>query len=85
MQEVGLEILKLKRLKISSAADLKDWLRKNADHPSRIMVVTNARAQSPDHVSRDEITQALADHGWTTGPRFTLNTHLLGHVIAKSG
>ena len=85
MQEVGLEILKLKRLKIYSAADLTNWLRKNADHPDRVMVVTNARAQSPDHVSRDAIVKALADHGWTAGPRYTLNKHLLGHVIAKCG
>lgn len=78
-----MKIPNLRRIKVTSQAELAKWLATNADHPESVMLVTHCRPSSPNHVSREEVAQALAAHGWEAGPRFTLNDALIGHVIAR--
>lgn len=74
-----MDIPNLKRINISSEQALNVWLSKPSDQDS-VMLVTNTKTSD---VSRRQIRDALAAHGWSAGPRFTLNAHLLGHVIRK--
>ena len=74
----------LKRVKLASEMDLKSWLSKNRDHASPVMLVTHANPAHPNHVSRQQVADALVSNGWSAGKRYTLNPTLLGHVIEKT-
>lgn len=76
-------IPKLKRIKISSELELRTWLTRSGDQHDDVMLVTYKSASDPRHVSRQIVHEALADHGFVGGPRYTLNTGLLGHVISR--
>lgn len=70
----------LKRIKVSSAQDLRNWLSQNATHSEDVMVVTCDKTSRTKHVSNDEVRQTLLDNGWTAGRSYTLNGNLIGHV-----
>lgn len=76
-----MDIPKLKRITVTSDADLRAWLARHRTSGESVMLVTRARRGSPNHVSRAEVGAALAAQGWVAGPRYTLNGSLIGHVI----
>ena len=75
----------LKRVRISSEEQLDAWLARHPHREGGVMLVTHADAAHRKHVSREQVGRALAAHGWTAGPRYTLNAGLLGHKIARAG
>lgn len=70
----------LKRIKVSSAQDLRNWLSQQAGYPQDVMIVTCDKTSRTKHVSSDEVRKALHDSGWMAGRSYTLNGHLVGHV-----
>lgn len=73
----------LKRVKISSEQELKVWLTKHPDQDQSVMLVTYTKTSRDKHVSHEQVHEALVEHGWTSERRYTLNPHLIGHVISK--
>jgi predicted alpha/beta-hydrolase family hydrolase len=69
---------------ISSQAQLASWLAKHPGDAQSVMLVTHVDASHRDYVSREDVAEALAVHGWSAGRRYTLNADLLGHMIAKA-
>ncbi len=78
-----MNIPKLKRIRISSEEDLRIWLAGHSGQEGSVMLVTSTKAASRPHVSRAQVGDALAAHGWIGGPRYTLNATLVGHVITR--
>lgn len=72
----------LKRVRIFSELELSTWLDKNSGHES-VMLVTHSDASHKKHVSREQISDVLAKHGWKEGFKYTLSSTLLGHVISR--
>ena len=70
----------LKRVRISSAAQLRSWLGNHAGAEEDVLVVTVRNPGSAKHVTRDEIAGALAAHGWQAGFAYTLEGGLRGQV-----
>lgn len=73
----------LKRVKVASEQELENWLVQHPDQDDEIMVVTHNKTSADKHVSREQVAEALAAHGWISGTRYTLNGTLIGHVIRK--
>lgn len=77
-------IPKLRRIKVSSADELRRWLAKNTDRTQDVMIVT-CNARSPDkHIESDQVRTALAAFGWVSGRCYTLSGNLNGHVASPS-
>ncbi len=74
----------LKRIKVSSADELRTWLAKNPDHGDDVMVVTCNKKSPSKYVPRTQVMEALADHGWQNGRSFTLIGNLTGTVISRA-
>lgn len=75
----------LKRIKIISEKELQVWLTKQPDQIENVMLVTFADTTHEKHVSREQISAALSEHGWSAGFKYTLRGNLLGHVISRNG
>ncbi len=75
---------KLKRIKVSSQHQLQNWLAANSGDELEVMIVTCNEKSQDKHVSREDVHDALARHGWAAGPRFTLKSNLVGQVISHS-
>lgn len=73
----------LKRVKVSSVQELRNWLARHPDHDDSVMLVTHDKTARQKHVSRDQLHDVLAAHGWTGGRRYTLNGTLIGEVISR--
>lgn len=78
-----MNIPNLKRIKISSVLELTTWLAKNPDQEEDVMLVTHTKASGPNHVSHEQVREALDAHGWRAGFRYTLNATLIGHLISN--
>lgn len=77
-------IPKLKRVKVSSAQELRNWLAKNSDHPEDVMIVT-CNKKSPDkYVSREDVLDALGEFSWVSGQSYTLVGNLVGYVSRRA-
>lgn len=76
-------IPKLKRINVFLIQELDVWLTKNSSQEESIMVVTHTNASHRKFVSREQVGQVLAKHGWKVGSRYTIGSDLLGHVITK--
>lgn len=74
----------MKRVTLGSVADLSTWLVKNAAQPSPVMFVVHSVASHPKHISNSTLQRVLADHGWASGPRYTINAHLVGQIAEPS-
>ena len=75
-------IPKLKRIKVSSEAELRTWLAKNSKSGTDVMIVTCNKLSKDKHVSSDQVRSALGDLGWRAGQSYTLKENLLGHVAS---
>ena len=77
-------IPKLKRIKVSSEAELRTWLAKNSECGAEVLIVTCNKLSKDKYVSVEQVRKALRDFGWRAGQSYTLKGNLLGHV-ASSG
>ena len=75
-------IPKLKRIKVSSEQELRNWLARNSEHEQEVMIVTCNKKSREKHVSGGQLRSALGDHGWTAGTSYTLVGNLVGHVVS---
>lgn len=72
---------KLKRIKVSTEEELRDWLSKNTGLQQEVMIVTCNKKSRERHLSSNQVRQAVTDNGWNAGQSYTLNGNLVGHVI----
>ncbi len=79
-----MSIPNLKRIKVSSGQELRNWLAKQPDQQQTVMLLTCNKTSRNKYVSREEVDEALVEHGWVAGVKYTLNGNLIGHVIGKS-
>ena len=77
-------IPKLRRIKVSSGQELGDWLAKNEDLRQDVMLVTCNSKSRDKFVSSEQVREALAEHGWSAGRRYTLRGNLVGHVACRT-
>lgn len=75
---------KLKRIKVSSDAQLRQWLSQNKDIGQQVMIITCDKTSPDNHISSQEVRAALSDLGWTAGRSYTLPGNLMGHVAAHA-
>lgn len=73
-----------KRIKVSSLGQLRGWLAQNDAPAQGVMIVTCDRSSPTKHISSTEVRDASREAGWVTGPSYTLNGGLLGHIIRKN-
>lgn len=73
-------IPKLKRIKVSSAQELRNWLAKNSEREQEVMIVTCNKKSRDKHISSDQVRDALCENGWAAGQSYTLDGNLVGHV-----
>lgn len=86
-----MNIPRLKRVKISSAQELRDWLARNTGRNTgrnigrkqEVMIVTCNEKSRDKHVSRDQLRAALGAYGWVAGRSYTLDGNLVGHVVSR--
>ncbi len=71
----------LKRVKIGSEQELRNWLGKNRALDKDVMVVSVADRASEKHVGRERIVAVATDYGWRAGAGYTLTGGLRGEVI----
>jgi len=72
---------KLKRVKVSSEVELRNWLTKNSGFDGEVMIVTCNKKSRDKYLSGDQVRGVLADLGWTAGRSYTLDGDLVGHVV----
>lgn len=73
----------VKRIKIQSVEELQTWLMKNTQSAQAMMLVTYNKKSDAHYIERDVMIDALAQHGWQSTRSYTLNAHLLGHVVQR--
>jgi len=77
-------IPKLKRIKVSSEQELRNWLAKNSGHKQEVMIVTCNKKSRDKHVSSDQVRETLGEKGWAAGQSYTLDGNLVGHVVSNT-
>jgi hypothetical protein len=75
-------IPKLKRIKVSSEHELRNWLAKNSEQKQEVMIVTCNKKSRDKHISCDLVRDALDENGWAAGQSYTLDGNLVGHVVS---
>ncbi|MGD1886846.1 MAG: hypothetical protein ACFB01_06945 [Cohaesibacteraceae bacterium] len=73
-------IPKLKRVKVSTEPELRNWLRKNSVLSHDVMIVTCNKKSQDKHISSEQVRFALDEAGWTAGRSYTLEGNLDGHI-----
>lgn len=76
-------IPKLKRIKVSSEQELRNWLVKNSDQRQDVMIVTCDKKSREKHVNSGQVKKVLNEFGWAYGQSYTLTGNLLGHVASR--
>lgn len=77
-------IPKMKRVKVSSVLELRNWLAKNSTQQQEVMIVTCNKKSREKHISSDQIRDTLIENGWTAGQSYTLDGNLVGHVVSHT-
>ncbi|MEO1189232.1 MAG: hypothetical protein AAFW60_09165 [Pseudomonadota bacterium] len=83
----GLRVMiipKLKRIKVSSEQELRNWLAKNSERKQEVMIVTCNAKSRDKHISSDKVRDTLGEVGWVAGRSYTLDGNLVGHVISNN-
>jgi hypothetical protein len=83
-KDAEMTIPTLKRVKIASERELRDWLARHPQEDRDIMVVSVANRENPRHVARDAIVAAAESQGWHAGRAHTLTGGLRGQVIHRA-
>lgn len=76
-----MSIPKLKRIKVATERDLRNWLSKNTGDPDEVMIVTCNKTSRDKHISGDQVRETVAQSGWIAGRSYTLVGNLTGHVV----
>ncbi len=77
-------IPKLKRVKVSSELELRNWLAKNSEQRQEVMIVTSNKKSRDKHMSSDQVREALSEYGWAAGQSYTLDGNLVGHIVSHT-
>ena len=77
-------IPKLKRVKVSSELELRNWLAKNSEQRQEVMIVNCNKKSRDKHISSDQVRDALGENGWSAGQSYTLDGNLVGHVVSNT-
>lgn len=77
-------IPKLKRIKVSSEQELRNWLAKNSEHEQEVMIVTCNKKSRDKHISSDQVRNALSENGWAASQSYTLDGNLVGHLVSHT-
>ncbi|MCF2904456.1 hypothetical protein L0666_05615 [Octadecabacter sp. CECT 8868] len=77
-------IPKLKRIKVSSELELRNWLAKNSEQQQEVMIVTCNKKSHDKHISGDQVRDALSEKGWAAGQSYTLDGNLVGYVVSHT-
>ena len=77
-------IPKLKRIKVSSEQELRNWLARNSEDEKDVMIITCNKKSRDKYVSSDLVRDALSEHGWAAGQSYTLDGNLVGHVASHT-
>lgn len=75
---------RLKRIKVSSEQELRNWLAKNSEPEREVMIVTSNKKSRDKHISSNQIRSVLREFGWNLGRSYTLVGELVGHVTSKT-
>ena len=75
-------IPKLKRIKVSSEQELRNWLAKNSEHKQDVIIITCNSKSRDKHVSSNQVRHALSESGWAAGQSYTLDGNLVGHIAS---
>ncbi|MFT6945320.1 MAG: hypothetical protein ACJAUW_001902 [Yoonia sp.] len=78
-----MSIPNLKRVRVSSEAELRRWFALGSEQMEPVMLVTYNRTSADKNVSHDQEHAAMDAYGWVHGQKFTLNKSLIGHVIRR--
>ena len=73
---------KLKRIKVSSEKELRQWFAKNSEHGQEVMIITCNKKSRDKYVSGDQVRAAVREYGWAAGRSYTLVGNLEGHVVS---
>lgn len=77
-------IPKMKRIKVSTEQELRNFLAENSGHQQEVMIVT-CNAKSPDkHISSERVRDAVRENGWNRGRSYTLDGNLVGHIVSHT-
>lgn len=80
-------IPKLKRIKVSSEQELRNWLAENSERKQEVMIVTCNKKSRNKHVSSDQVRNVLSENDWNdwaAGRSYTLDGNLIGHVVSHT-
>ena len=77
-----MSIPKLKRIRVSSEQDLRNWLVRNSDQSQEVMIVTCNKGSRDKHVSRELVLDQASQNGWEAARSYTLDGGLVGHVVS---
>lgn len=84
-----MHIPKLKRVKVSSEDELRNWLAKNAELRQDVMIVTCNMKSRDKHISSNRVRELVREKGWNVGRSYTLSLvacemSVLGKIPCKS-
>ena len=74
-------IPELRRVKVSTEHELRNWLNKYSDLEQVVMIVTCNKKSRHKHITGDQVRDTVVQSGWTVGRRYTLDGNLVGNVV----
>lgn len=74
----------LKRIKVSSEQEIRNWLAKNPEYKQDVMIVTCNKKSRDKFVSNEQVRNTLSEQGWSAGQSYTLKGNLVGHVASHT-
>lgn len=77
-----MNIPRLKRVKVSSEQELRNWIAKNHLRDDEFMIVTSSKKAPKKHISTAQLRDVLGEKGWIVSRSYTLDGNLVGHVVS---
>lgn len=77
-----MNIPNLKRIKVSSEQELRNWLTKNTELKQDVMIVACNAKSRDKHITSIQVRDVLSENGWASGLSYTLAGDLVGHVAS---
>ena len=75
---------RMKRIKISTEQELRNFLAKKSGPQQDVMIVTCSAKSRDKHISSEQVRDAARDNGWNPGRSYTLDGNLVGHVVSHT-
>ena len=79
----GIETDRFKKVEVTSAAELRDWLETNYGQEDSVWLVTHKASEPIKYVSRDEVLDELVSFGWIDGVRRKLDETRTMQLISR--